>query len=226
MWIVQRCFVTSLLAATALLGGCAITIQQPTEGATVTLPAKTKVVITGNASYNGLKVAIDGVDVSSQMVSMGPSRDEGDLTVAPGSHILTASADVYCWYCGGPTHSTDSRKFTVISHGFIDISAGETHTCGVDLDNRAFCWGDNTHGQLGTGTLPDLSCGLDPQQQPRLCQPAPVEVSGALRFRTVSAGDGHSCGLTTGGDVFCWGHNDRGQLGNASFTDSRVPVKA
>lgn len=215
-----------LMAIAAVLGGCAITIQQPSENATVTLPSKTKVVVTGNASYSGLKVTIDGIDVSNQLASAGTNRDEGDVSVAAGTHLITATAEMYCWYCSGSkTLSTDTNKFTVVANAFIDIEAGESHTCAVAADNRAYCWGDNTHGQLGTGALPDRTCTLNPVQPSHPCHLTPVEVSGGLRFKTVSAGEGHSCGVTTAGEVFCWGRNHRGQLGNGSLIASRIPVK-
>ncbi len=215
-----------LIVIAAVLGGCAITLQQPAENATVTLPSKTKVVVTGNASYSGLKVTIDGIDVSNQLASVGTNRDEGDVSVAVGTHLITATAEVYCWYCtGSKTLSTDTNNFTVVANAFIDIEAGESHTCAVAADNRAYCWGDNTHGQLGTGALPDLTCTLNTLQPSRPCQLTPVEVSGGLRFKSVSAGEGHSCGITTAGEVYCWGKNHRGQLGNGSIVASRTPVK-
>lgn len=107
-----------LVVIAVALSGCAatITIQKPAAGVTITLPSKAKVVVTGNASYSGLKVTVDGVDVSNQMVSMGPDRDEGDLSLAAGNHTITASAEVPCWYCtGGKTQSSDNSSFVVVS---------------------------------------------------------------------------------------------------------------
>jgi putative hemolysin len=96
------------------LAGCAITIQQPTNNATIALPSRTKVVVTGNASYTGLKVAVDGVDFSNLMVSTGSGSYEGEFTLAAGPHTVSASAEVYCWYCaGGKTQSTDTKSFIV-----------------------------------------------------------------------------------------------------------------
>jgi alpha-tubulin suppressor-like RCC1 family protein len=45
-----------------------------------------------------------------------------------------------------------------------------------------------------------------------------------VEFAYVSAGNAHSCGLTTGGAAYCWGLNSRGQLGDATNTNSNVPV--
>jgi alpha-tubulin suppressor-like RCC1 family protein len=97
---------------------------------------------------------------------------------------------------------------------FRQVSAGFIHTCGVTLDNRAFCWGRNGHGQLGDGTFHDRR--------------RPIAVAGGLEFREVSAsGDGiyaHTCGVTTDDKAYCWGGNVNGQLGDGTFRDRRAPV--
>lgn len=207
-----------------LLTGCAITIREPVAASAV--PTPVKVVVTGNATYSNFRLSANGIDVTSGMTALGADRHEGMLALAPGVATLQASADVYCWYCTGTTTiSVQTLTFTVLSnHAFIDIDAGESHTCAVDSSNRAWCWGDNSQGQLGTGGAPDLQCNFDPTQPQRPCRPTPVEVVGGTAFRMVSSGQGHTCGLSTNGQVFCWGRNDRGQLGDGTQIDSRVPV--
>lgn len=53
---------------------------------------------------------------------------------------------------------------------------------------------------------------------------APVPVSGGQRFAAISAGDSHTCGLTTGGAAWCWGLNQYGELGDGTTTMRLVPV--
>jgi alpha-tubulin suppressor-like RCC1 family protein len=56
--------------------------------------------------------------------------------------------------------------------------------------------------------------------------PTPVEVAGlSSRAASVAAGDLHTCVLTTDGNIWCWGHNDMGQLGDATMKDSASPVE-
>ena len=96
--------------------------------------------------------------------------------------------------------------------GIIAVRAGQYHTCALADDGRVWCWGDNSTGQLGDG-----STGR------RLL---PVAVGG-LPAGTVgiTAGSGHSCALSRGGTVWCWGINRRGQLGDET-TESRLkPVR-
>ena len=85
------------------------------------------------------------------------------------------------------------------------------------LSGSAYCWGDNTYGQLGNGTNTSSS--------------SPVRVkdsSGALTGKivtAVTAGSSHACALDSSGGAYCWGDNGSGQLGNASTANSSVPVR-
>ena len=90
---------------------------------------------------------------------------------------------------------------------FTSISSGGFHTCAIAVGGAAFCWGSNASGQLGNGGVGSLSL-------------APVAVAGGLAFTRISAGTNHTCGLTTGGAVFCWGENGDLQLGQGPFTGS------
>ena len=85
------------------------------------------------------------------------------------------------------------------------------HSCGVTTSGNAYCWGDNSSGQLGDGT----SSG----------RVSPAPVAGGLRFAVVSAGGDHTCGATPSGGVYCWGDNLFGQLGDGTTTPSLVPVQ-
>ena len=95
---------------------------------------------------------------------------------------------------------------------FTSANPGGKHTCALAEDGSAFCWGSNQNGQLGIGT----SGGS---------RPTPQAVVGGLKFARLSAGGNHTCGMTEQGDVFCWGLNMLGQLGNKTQTSSPQPVK-
>jgi alpha-tubulin suppressor-like RCC1 family protein len=90
------------------------------------------------------------------------------------------------------------------------LSAGAAHTCAVNTDGAAYCWGANGSGQLGNASSASSL--------------VPVAVSGALSVASISVGERHSCALTTSGAAYCWGANGEGQLGNGSSVNSAVPT--
>jgi alpha-tubulin suppressor-like RCC1 family protein len=55
-------------------------------------------------------------------------------------------------------------------------------------------------------------------------RPTPVAVAGGLTFARLTAGGGHTCGVTTSGAAYCWGSNGAGELGNGSTANSSTPV--
>lgn len=94
--------------------------------------------------------------------------------------------------------------------GFVAITAGTHHTCGLTVSGLAFCWGEGVTGQLG-----------DAQYAMNL---VPSAVLGGLLFTQISAGSLHTCGLEVDGTVHCWGSNLRGQIGNTSNIPQGAPV--
>ena len=96
----------------------------------------------------------------------------------------------------------------------MQISAGIVQTCGVVTSGAAYCWGDDTFGQLGVS--PSLlvdQCGT--QRLP--CSKLPVPVYGRQQFTEISTGPGsHSCGVTTRGNLYCWGLGLSGQRGDGT----------
>ena len=101
------------------------------------------------------------------------------------------------------------------------ITAGAWTTCGITKDDgsdksgTAYCWGDNTFGQLGTSE-PTENCGSVS------CTTSPKPVSSPLfstplKFSKIATERTGSCGLTESGDIYCWGDNGNGQLGQGDL---------
>ena len=96
------------------------------------------------------------------------------------------------------------------------------HACGIGTDGAAYCWGANTHGQLGVAQTFGF-CSFNQQQLP--CNREPIAVTGGIEFEVLSAGNEHTCGRTVSDDVYCWGRNDFGQLGDGTRDDRVAPVR-
>lgn len=138
---------------------------------------------------------------------------------------LTTDNRAYCWGWGGygllgdGSDAETARLRPVAVRGgltFRQLSAGGLHTCGLTLDNRAYCWGYNVDGELGDGTTHHRT--------------TPVPVAGSLRFVQIAAGGRHTCAVrkfflfgVAFYRAYCWGDNFSGQLGNGTTTDRRTP---
>ncbi len=90
---------------------------------------------------------------------------------------------------------------------FDRIAAGSGHACGLTSDGLAWCWGDNTWGQLGNGSTD------------RALEPVPV--LGGERFLDIDADFGITCAIRVDAVAVCWGI---GHLGNATIHESHQPI--
>jgi alpha-tubulin suppressor-like RCC1 family protein len=131
---------------------------------------------------------------------------------------------VKCW--GQGTHG-ELGDFNASSHGVgvpytiqagsltgvESISAGQHHYCAIANGARGAgsvkCWGQ----AKGIGRNIDFASPIEP------LTPLPYQAT------KLATGDNFSCALTRSNEVYCWGDNQYGTLGNGSTTDSLAPVK-
>ena len=141
--------------------------------------------------------------------------------------VLDAAGAAYCWggnvygQLGDGSTANSSVPVAVDANGVLagktvnQITAGSFHTCAVDSTGAAYCWGNNSSGELGDGSTAD---SIDP---------VGVDTSGVLAGRTITqitAGLFHTCAVDSAGAAYCWGFNNYGELGDGSTADSNVPV--
>lgn len=86
------------------------------------------------------------------------------------------------------------------------------HLCAVTEAGEVWCWGENMTGEVGNGT-------------PSPFEATPIRVPGIADAVQVTVGAFHSCARTAGGEIWCWGANDRGQLGDGTLTNGLAPVR-
>jgi len=84
----------------------------------------------------------------------------------------------------------------------VSPSSMAAHACAIVSGGAVWCWGANTHGQLGVAAAP--------------ADGAPIAVPGVTDAVQLATGDATTCAVRKDGSVWCWGANDRGQLGGAA----------
>ncbi len=132
---------------------------------------------------------------------------------------VTTGNKIFCWGNGRNGQLGEGNRYLrywpkiPVSGGlsFERVTSGGMHACGETTNNRVYCWGSNSQGQLGDGTTTE-----------RL---VPVAVAGGRFFDQASAGSSaHTCAKTSTGAAFCWGQNTHGQLGDGTTTSRPTPV--
>ena len=126
---------------------------------------------------------------------------------------LTNSGGAYCWGSNASGQLGDNTQTDRLTPVRVQLPVGVTltqlvtgsdHVCGRASDGTAYCWGDNSYGQLGENS--------------GVTQTTPVAVllPTGVTFAQLSAGEMHSCGLTAAGVAYCWGDNSHGQIGDGT----------
>lgn len=136
-----------------------------------------------------------------------------------GGCALATNHTAWCWGWGqfganGDGTTIDRPAPVAVAGGFLftHVTAGGLSSCGVTADHTGYCWGTNISFRvLGIGVAPNSF--------------TPIAVSGGLSFDQVLANNAnnffeHNCGLTTAGEVWCWGGNDAQQLGSTVSNDT------
>ena len=127
--------------------------------------------------------------------------DNTDGQSGDGTHLPTHPAPV-------PVKLPSRTQITAIACGF-------DHALALTSAGRVLAWGGGLQGALGAG------------HPGKSRVPVPVRLPATVRIRALFAGEHTSMALSTTGQVWTWGDNSRGQLGNGSVADhSRRPVLA
>lgn len=92
--------------------------------------------------------------------------------------------------------------------GFASVTTGRDHSCALTTAGKAYCWGSDARGQLGHPASAQCdTSGTAP------CSLAAEPVATSVRFRALSAGGTHTCGVAEDGAAYCWGDDSTGALG-------------
>jgi hypothetical protein len=130
---------------------------------------------------------------------------------------LSTAGQVYCWHFYDQTVTAVAQPAGVTFTSFsMQEYAARLTTCALTAAGQAYCWGDNTEGRLGNGTTTPSST------------PTPVLQPAGVTFSQIAVGGVQTCALQAGtGQVFCWGRNAEGEVGDGTLVSPRLtPVAA
>ncbi len=150
---------------------------------------------------------------------------EGWTTVSASQFMSCAlrGDEVWCWGFalggGGLGQGVwNGNGWGRVTVGATDISLGwsanpdeqgdaqDVDLACVIIGGDVQCWGDNRYGQLAQGDA--------------TMHPTPHEIAGDYRWKQLQASDLHTCGVTMGDELYCWGTMLSGQtIGTTAGTD-------
>lgn len=165
---------------------------------------------------SGMGVGIGGISRRGSLHTVSaPSRegvalpDRARQVVAGEAHAcaLLQRGDVWCWGDGRygqigdgvPFFTPTPRRVALGERKLVTLTAGARHTCALDTQGQAWCWGEREDGRLGgrAATRSASETMIDPRA-------LPVRVD-APALKTIAAGGQFTCGLTAAGALWCWG---------------------
>jgi alpha-tubulin suppressor-like RCC1 family protein len=114
----------------------------------------------------------------------------------------------------GDDESPGAWGQTLVGTAVSSVVSGDFDTCALyAADGALRCWGYNAYGQLGQSDVVHKSV---PSQL------SAVAFGGGLTAKVVAGGTNHTCALLSDGQVRCWGHNGKGQLGFGTVSKGAV----
>ena len=155
-------------------------------------------------------------DVESVFYSV--IHDDGGYSVS----AITTNGDLYCWgdnSYGQIGNNGNTKKQTIPVQVLSNVKSvyySYSDYCSVSAittDGDLYCWGNNNYGQAGNGTTENQTVPVKV-----LSNVKSVSYSNSIYYTSVSA-------IMENGDLYCWGHNGYGEVGNGITADQTIPVK-
>jgi alpha-tubulin suppressor-like RCC1 family protein len=100
--------------------------------------------------------------------------------------------------------------------GVLEVAVGEAHTCALRSDHTVSCWGFDwkpySYHAVGMSV-------------PIIASTTPYTIPGLTDVVAIRSGGRHTCATKSDGTLWCWGHNESGQLGDGTYASSAKPVQ-
>ena len=175
---------------------------------------------TAKSAFTTNAVTVAALERQFQSVDVGVDFSCGYTNLGRGycwglgnAGQLASAADSTCFSndTGKAPCAISPKRFAGLALEFTAVQAGGLFGCGITKDKLIYCWGDDAFGQIGNG-------GKGGGGQPNLA------TVGQVRFDSIAVGRTHACALSIGKQVYCWGNDGGGRLGDFVSVNSTTPI--
>ncbi len=164
------------------------------------------------------QLGLGDTDARASAARVGSQSDWSAVSVGRFHSCGIRAGQLYCWGSNSFGQSAGPDAAPLLAPTAVDapavgwsaVGAGDWHTCALDDGGHAYCFGYDLLGRLGNGQ------GLGDSNDPGEGSSTPVAVVGGASYLALDAGAAHTCAVRSDGTLWCWGADDRGQLGAAA----------
>ncbi|WP_415331908.1 RCC1 domain-containing protein, partial [Clostridium perfringens] len=179
----------------------------------------------GTTTRSGTPIKVNGngaIGTSTKIVSVSAGADSISAIDSEGNLYTWGRNDYGQLGNGTTTHSIKPIKVNGngaigTSTKIVSVSAGEDSISAIDSEGNLYTWGRNQYGQLGNGTTTHST------------KPIKVNGNGAIGTSTkivsIATAYFNISAIDSEGNLYTWGRNQYGQLGNGTTTSSGTPIK-
>ena len=171
----------------------------------------------GEESGSTIPVKVEGIDQPVVSIAVGDYH----------SCAIDSESSVWCWgsnrfgQLGDGTRTRQSKAVRVKTKDYeiSALAAGGTFSCALHKDGSVYCWGSDLFGEIARGSLAPRRIEADTPVHELQQVTLPAEAV------SIRAGGLHACARLENQEVWCWGANESGQLGDGTRTDRFEPVR-
>ena len=138
------------------------------------------------------------------------------------SMVIGDDGNLYTWGYNGSGQLGDGTTITKTTPTKISLSngikpkiieGGYSHAMMIGSDEELYTWGDNYYGQLGDSTTTNKKT------------PTKITLASNVKVKQVDSGENFTIALGSNGELYSWGRNQYGELGDGTNTQRNSPVK-
>ena len=174
--------------------------------------------------YNGAGDLGDGTTVehnSPEVITLAPGVTPKAISAGNGFGLaIGSSGQLYAWGLNqygtlgdGTTVEHNSPEVITLASGVTPtaISAAASHSLAIGSDGNLYAWGLNAAGELGDGTTVEHN------------SPEVISLAAGIAPTAIAAGGDQNLAIGSDGNLYVWGINQYGQLGDGTTVEHDSP---